>query len=202
MQPRRHLARLQDVLALADRGVIDAHAGIIDRRMDDAVGIGLRRPDVIVDGLCERLARRVEFEDRDDLARLRLLDQVVIVEAPARRDVGAEAAAGVAGVAARPRPHVEDAHLQDVAGLGALDRHRAGEQMHADAFAGAAMNGPSVGPAPRRTIALCSRVQWNTLSAPGSSGSCARSRRWRDGSASRSSRDRPTAASAPARPPC
>ena len=128
----------QNVLALADGGVIDAHAGIIDGRMDDAVGIGLRRPDVIVDRLGERLARGVEFEDGDDLARLRLLDQVVIVKAPIRRDVGAEAAAGMAGAAARPRPDVEDAHFQDVAGLGVFDRDRAGEEMHADAFAGAA----------------------------------------------------------------
>ena len=66
------------------RRVIDPHAGIVDGRMDDAVRIGLRRPDVVVDRLGEWLARGVEFEDRDDLARLRLLDQVVIVKAPMR----------------------------------------------------------------------------------------------------------------------
>ncbi len=93
---------------------------------------------IIVDRLGEGLARGVELEDGDDFARLRLLDQVVIVKAPGRRGVGAEAAPGMAGVAARARPHVEDAHFQDIAGLGVLDRNRAGQQMHADAFAGAA----------------------------------------------------------------
>ena len=45
----------------------------------------------------------------------------------------------MAGVAARPRPDIENANFQDIAGLGVLDRHRAGQQMHADAFAGAAL---------------------------------------------------------------
>ena len=106
--------------------------------MNDAVGIGLRRPDVIVDRPGERLADGVELENGDDLARLRLLDQVVVVKAPVRRGIGAEAFAGMAGLAGRPRPDVENAHFQHVAGLGALDRHRAGQEMHADAFAGAA----------------------------------------------------------------
>jgi hypothetical protein len=106
---------------------------------DDAVRIGLRRPDVVVDRLGERLARGIELEDRDHLARLRLLDQVVIVKAPRGRDVGTEAAAGMAGIAARARPDVEDTDLQDIAGLGVLDRHRTGQKMNADAFAGAAL---------------------------------------------------------------
>src|SRR5438445_11063329 len=108
MQARRDLYAREDVLAFFDRGVIDAHAGIVDGRMHDAIGVGLWRPDVIVDGFRIRLARGVELEDGDDLARLRLLNQILIVKAPARRDVGAEAAAGVAGAAARPRPDVED----------------------------------------------------------------------------------------------
>ena len=142
-------------------GVIDAHAGIIDGRMHDAVRIGLRRPDVVVDRLGERLARGVELEDRDDLARLRLLDQIVIVKAPIRRDVGAETAAGMTGAAARPRPHVENAHLQHVAGLGVLDRDRAGQQMHADAFAGAADERPfgRAGAAARDRLVLARPVE-------------------------------------------
>ena len=104
--------------------MIDPHAGIVDGRVYDSVRIGLGGPDVIVDGLRERLARGIEFEDRDDFARLRLLDQVVIVKAPVRRGVGAEATAGVAGVAARPRPHVENADFQDIARLRIFDRHR------------------------------------------------------------------------------
>ena len=132
MQPRRHLHLGQDILALADGRVIDPHARIIDRGMHDAVRIGLRGPDVIVDRFRERLARGVEFEDGDDLARLRLLDQVVIVKTPVRGGVGAEAAAGVAGVTGGARPHVEDTDLQHVARLSAFNRHRAGQQMHAN----------------------------------------------------------------------
>ena len=56
MQPRRHLDVLKDILALADGGVIDPHPGIIDGGMHDAVRIGLRRPDVVIDRLGERFA--------------------------------------------------------------------------------------------------------------------------------------------------
>ena len=115
--------------------MVDRHPGIVDRRMHDAVGVGLWGPDVVVDRAREGFARRIEFEDRDDLARFRLLDQIVIVEAPGRRDIGPEAAARVAGVAARTRSHVEDAHFQDIAGLGILDRHRAGQEVDPDPFA-------------------------------------------------------------------
>ena len=61
------------------------------------------------------------------------------MEAPGRGGVRPKTASGMAGVAARARPDVENAHFEDVAGLGVLDRDRAGQQMHADAFAGAAL---------------------------------------------------------------
>ncbi len=44
----------------------------------------------------------------------------------------------MAGIAARTRPDVEDANFQDIAGLGVLDCNRTGQQMDANAFAGAA----------------------------------------------------------------
>src|SRR3954469_23002727 len=110
--------------------------------MHDAVGIGLRRPDVIVDRLGERLARRIELKDGNDFARLRLLDQVVIMKAPIGGDVRTEAFAGMAGVAGGPRSDIEDADLQHVAGLSALDRYRSSQQMHADTLAGAANERP------------------------------------------------------------
>ena len=119
--------------------MVHPHAGIVDRPMHDAVRIGLRRPDIVVDGACDRLAGGVELEDGDDFARLRLLDQIVVVEAPGGRDVGAEAAPGMAGVTARARADVEDADFQHIAGLGILDRDRAGQQMDADPLAGAAL---------------------------------------------------------------
>ena len=141
--------------------MIDPHAGIIDRRVYDAIRIGLRGPDVVVDRLGKRLAGGVELEDRDDLARLRLLDQIVVVKAPIRRGIGAETAAGMTGVAARPRPHVENAHLQHVARLRILDRDRAGQQMDADAFAGAADERPlgRAGAAARDRLVLARPVE-------------------------------------------
>ena len=102
--------------------------------MRDAVRIGLRRPDVVVDGLCERLAGCVELEDRDDFARFRLFDQVVIVKTPIGRDIGPKTAAGMTGVTARPRPHVEDAHFQDIASFRILDRDRPGQEMNPKTF--------------------------------------------------------------------
>jgi hypothetical protein len=136
--------------------------------VDDAVGIGLRRPDIVTDRLGEWLARSVQSEDHDDLARLRFFDQVAVVETPIRGDVGAETFAGMAGAAARPRTDVEDAHLEDIAGLGALDRDRSRQQMHADAFARAANEWAfgRAGAAPRHGPVLTGPV--NTLSAPGS----------------------------------
>ena len=44
----------------------------------------------------------------------------------------------MAGVAARARPHVEDADFENIAGFGVLDRHRAGQEMNAEPFAGPA----------------------------------------------------------------
>src|SRR5258708_29104966 len=110
--------------------------------MHNTVRIGLRRPDVIIDGSGKWLARGVEFEDRDDFARLRLLDQVVIVKTPIRRGVGTEAAAGVAGVATGARTDVEDADLQHVAGLRILHRDRAGQEGNTDTLAGSSDKRP------------------------------------------------------------
>ena len=56
VQPCRDLDAGKDVVPLANGRMVDPHAGVIDGRMRDAVRIGLRRPDVIVDGFCERLA--------------------------------------------------------------------------------------------------------------------------------------------------
>ncbi len=203
MQARRHADVGQDVLALADQIVVDPHARIIDVRMHDAVRIGLWRPDIIIDRLGVGLARGIELEDGDDLARLRSFDQVVIVKSPGCRDVGAEAASGMAGVAARARPNVEDANFQDIAGLGVLDRDGPGQKMDADAFAGAALE---------RTLGRTRAAGEPLLYVPWSSEtrspprdrwrSSVRNRRWRGGSAFRSWRGRLISASAPAPTSC
>src|ERR1700738_3486510 len=135
MKPCRYPYIGKDIFAFADGRVIDPHARIIDRGMHDAIWIGLGSPYIIIDCFRKRLARGVEFEDRDDLARLRLLDEVVVVEAPIRRGVGTKAAAGVAGVTTGARPDVQDDDLQYVAGLCILDSNWPSQQMNADAFA-------------------------------------------------------------------
>ena len=83
-------------------------------------------------------AGRVDFVDGDDLARLGLLEQVLVMEAPPGRGVAAEALAGVLRIGARPRRDVENPHLEHVAGLGAAHGDRAGQDVHAQALAGAA----------------------------------------------------------------
>ena len=103
------------------------------------IRIGLRRPAEIVDRLRPvALAAGVDFVDRADLARLRVGDQIVVVEAPPRRRVAAERLAGVGRIGARPRLHVHDANFEDVARLGAADIDRTGADVHAEAFACAA----------------------------------------------------------------
>ena len=124
--------------------------------MHDAVGIGLRRPDIVIDRAREGFARGVELEDGDDFTRLRLFDQVVILESPVGGGVGAEASADMGVMTARARAHVEDAHLEDVARLGVFDRNWPGHEMHAQAFAGAADEGAfgRAGAAPRHRLLL------------------------------------------------
>jgi hypothetical protein len=154
VQPGRHAHIAQDVFALAHQGVVDLHARVVDHRMHHAIGIGLRRPHVVVDRLRIGLAGGVELEDGDHLARLGLFDQVAVMEAPVRCRVRAEAATGKAMVAARARLHIEDAHLQHIARLGAFHHHRPGQQVHAHALAFALLEGPRDRPcaAPRNGL--------------------------------------------------
>src|ERR1700691_4673905 len=102
--------------------MVDWHAGIVDRRMHHAVRIGLRRPYIIIDSLGEGFVRNVELEDGDDFPRACLFDEIAVVKSPVRRDIGAEAAAGMAMVAAWPRADIEHPDFENVAPLGALHR--------------------------------------------------------------------------------
>jgi hypothetical protein len=126
MQPRLHLDVGKNVLPPPHERMVHLHAGIVDRRMDDAIGIGLRRPDVVVDSPCEGLAGGIELKDGDDFPRLRFFDQVVVLEAPGGGHVRAEAAACMTSVTTRPGANVQDANLQDVAGHSAFYRQGAG----------------------------------------------------------------------------
>ena len=118
-------------------GMVDRHARIIDRLVRHAERIGLRNPFEIVDRLRPALrARRVDLVDRHDLAFL-AAQHVVVVVAPPGCGVGAEGFSLELGVGACPRNAVEDAHLQHVAGLGALHIDRPGHDMDALPLAGA-----------------------------------------------------------------
>jgi hypothetical protein len=57
------------------------------------------------------------------------------VEAPVRRGIAAESEALEFRIGRGARRHVEDAHFEDVAGLGAAYQDRAGADMHAQALA-------------------------------------------------------------------
>ncbi len=119
--------------------VVDRHAGIVDRLVDHAERVGLRRPAEIVDRLGPvALSGGVDLVDGADLARLRLGDELLVVESPPRRRVAAERLAGIGRIGARPRLHVHDANFENVAGLGAADQYRAGADVHAEALAGTA----------------------------------------------------------------
>ena len=139
MRPDRHAHALQHRHVLGDRAVVDRHARIVDDVVHHAERIGLRHPAVVVDRARPvPLPGRIDLVDGDDLARLRLLDQVVVVKAPPCRGIAAKSLAGIGGIAARPRRHVEDLHLQHVARLGAADVDRPGQDVDAKTLAGAA----------------------------------------------------------------
>src|ERR1044072_9728587 len=98
--------------------MIDHHARIINHRVNDAVWIGLRRPYVVVYRTCERLAGGIELKDRHDFTRLRLLDQIAVVEAPGCGNVRTETTAAITRIAARPRPSAQNPHFEHLAGGG------------------------------------------------------------------------------------
>ena len=162
---------LEDVVVFLDGRVVDRHARIVDDLVGDAVGVGLRGPAEIIDRLRPvALSTGIDLVDRADLARLRLGDQVAVLEAPPRRGVAAERSARVGRVGAGAGLHVHDAHLEDVAGLGAADVDRARADVHAKAFAGAASQKLAVDRSGAAAVhaLLLSLVHKNTLSAPGS----------------------------------
>ena len=132
--------------------MVDRQAGIVDRRMPDAEGIDDFGPAEIVDGAGPvARSRGVELVDRHDLARL-AGQEVLVVEAPVGGGVAAEGEAAELRIGTGPQRHVEDAHLEDIAGLGAAHRDRTGADMDAQplavALAGAAAHHalPVLGP--------------------------------------------------------
>ena len=81
MRPDRNADVLEDAVIFLDRGMVDRHARVIDRLVHHPERIGLRRPAEIVDRLRPvALTGGVDLVDRADLARLRLVDQLLVVE--------------------------------------------------------------------------------------------------------------------------
>ena len=135
MRPDWNAHILQDAVVLLNGRMVDWHARIIDGLMDDAERIGLRRPAEIVDRLRPvALPAGVDLVDGDDLARLRLGDQFLVVEAPPCGGVAAERFADIGRIGAGSRLHVDDADFEDVARLGAADINRPGADVHPKAF--------------------------------------------------------------------
>ena len=139
MRPDRDAHVLEDVVVLLNGRMVDRHARIIDDLVDDAVRIGLRCPAEVINRLRPvALPAGIDFVDRANLARFRVGDQVVVVEAPPRRRVAAERLARIGRIGAGPRLHVHDANFEDVARFGAADIDRTGADVHTEALAGAA----------------------------------------------------------------
>ena len=132
-------------MVLLDGRVIDGDTGIVDGLVHHAEGIGLWRPLEIINGLRPvAFAGRVDLVDRDHFARLGLGQQVLVVKPPPCGGVAAESLAAVLRIGAGSGSDVDDAQLDHVAFLRPADEDRAGADMHAKAFAGAASEQRSI----------------------------------------------------------
>src|SRR2546427_669171 len=132
----RNARILQDPVVLLHRRVINRHAGVIDDLVHDTKGVRLRGPHEVVDRLRPvPLARGVDLVDRDHLSGFWLRREVFIMKPPPRGRVAAEALALVFGIGAGPRADVDDADLEDIAGLGSADVHGPGADVHAATLA-------------------------------------------------------------------
>src|SRR5207247_9034401 len=122
-----------------DGGVIDGYPRVVNGLVHHAEGVGLGRPLEAVHSLGPvLLTRRIDFVDRDDFSWLGLGEEILVVEAPPRRGIAAEALALVGRIRARARGDVDDPHLEDVAGHGAPHAHRAGADVHTETLSRAA----------------------------------------------------------------
>ena len=101
-------------------------------RVHHALRIGLRRPAIVIDRLGPiAFASAVDLVNGDDLTRLWLGQQVMIVIAPIGGGVATE---GASSIMRQPRGSwldVKNAHLKHIAWLGAPDENRTGADMHA-----------------------------------------------------------------------
>src|SRR6516164_1610761 len=98
--------------------------------------IGLRYPAVIVDRTRPvALPRGVDLINRDDLARLWLGQQIIVLEAPPGGRIAAKSAPLERRIAAGAEPHIENPHLEHVARLGVPHKDGAGTDVNAEPLA-------------------------------------------------------------------
>src|SRR5258707_223538 len=139
MRPDRDPYIPEDPVVFRNEAVIDRNPWIVDGVVPDAKGIGLRRPAEVID--CLRpvpISSGIELVDRDHLTRLRLGQQILVVEAPPGGRIAAEGLAFIGWIAAFARLHVEDPDLDDIARRGSANRNRTGTDVNAEPFSGPA----------------------------------------------------------------
>src|SRR4030081_101603 len=122
--------------------MVDRHSGVVDDPVHHAEGGGLRYPAVIVDRPRPvAAARRVELIDRDHLARLRVGQQIVVMESPPSGGIAAESAARERRIMTAARLYIQNPHREHVARFGIPHKDRTGANMDAEPLAGAAPMG-------------------------------------------------------------
>ena len=123
-------------MVFLDQQMVDRHSGVVDRAVNDSERVGLRHPAVVIYGARPvAAAGSIDLVDRDDLARLRLGQQIVVLEAPPSRRIAAEGASGEGGIPGAARTHIDDSDFEDVARLGTADMNGAGAEMDAKSLA-------------------------------------------------------------------
>src|SRR6185312_15204688 len=138
MRTNRHADILEDAMVFVHPLVVNNNTGIVVDLVDHSVGIGHGNPAVVVDRARPiPVAGGVELIDGDNLAGLRLLDEVVILIAPPRSNVCSKGPSFVLRIGARAHIHIEDAHFENVAWLGACDGDRPGKDVDPGAAASA-----------------------------------------------------------------
>ena len=104
--------------------VVDNEARIVINLVDNSIGIDERHPPVVIDWARPvSIGGRVQFIDCDDLARLRVLDKVMVLITPPSSDVGAESLSLVLRVCTRAGVHIENADFQDISRFCPVDQN-------------------------------------------------------------------------------
>src|SRR5262249_23687875 len=100
--PDRDADVLEDTPLLLHLAVVHRHTRIVDQRMYHTKRVCLWHPAEIIERLGpDALAGGIHFIDGDDLTRLGILEQVVVMKAPPGRRIAPKALALIGWVGAR-----------------------------------------------------------------------------------------------------